>query len=128
MTTAEALNQLESGFSPVNSTINGLPARVKACNDQLACVTQLDRSVAATLDTFAGRVRGISMPSGQASSDAAALAATASRAAGIFASLGAATSVDQYQSIGNADSNDLQQSLQQIYTDYNNLGTELTNS
>ena len=35
VTTAEAVNQLQSSFSPVNSTINGLPAELKACNDQL---------------------------------------------------------------------------------------------
>jgi hypothetical protein len=51
-----------------------IPAKVKACNGQLACVTRLDRSVAGTLG------------------------------------------------------NDLQQSLEQICTDYNTLGTALTNS
>jgi hypothetical protein len=126
--TAEAVNQLQSDFTPVNATINGIPAKVKACNGQLACVTQLDRSVAGTLTNFAAQVRGIAMPSGQASSDAADLASTTSHAASIFAALGAATSVNQYQSIGNAESNDLQQSLEQIYTDYNALGTALTNS
>jgi hypothetical protein len=126
--TAEAVNQLQSGFTPVNDTINGIPAKVKACNGQLACVTQLDRSVAGTLNTFAAQVRGIAMPFGQASSDAARLASTTSHTAGIFAALGAVTSVSQYQSIGSADSNDLQQSLEQIYTEYNTLGTALTNS
>jgi Domain of unknown function (DUF4389) len=126
--TAEAVNQLQSDFTPVNAAINGIPAKVKACNGQLACVTQLDRSVADTLNNFAAQVRGIAMPSGQASSDAADLASTTSHAASIFAALGAATSVNQYQSIGNAESNDLQQSLEQIYTNYNALGTALTNS
>ncbi len=126
--TAEAVNQLQSDFTPVNAAVNGIPAKVKACNGQLACVTQLDRSVAGTLNTFAAQVRGIAMPSGQASSDAADLASTTSHAASIFAAFGAATSVSQYQSIGNADTNDLQQSLEHIYTDYNTLGTALTNS
>jgi hypothetical protein len=126
--TAEAVNQLQSDFTPVDSTINGIPAKVKACNGQLACVTQLDRSVAGTLNTFAAQVRGIAMPSGQASSDAADLASTTSHTASIFAALGATTSVSQYQTIGSADSNDLQQSLEQIYTEYNTLGTALTNS
>ena len=128
VSTAEAANQLQSDFTPVNAAINGIPAKVKACNGQLACVTQLDRSVAGTLNTFAAQVRGIAMPSGQASSDAADLASTTSHTASIFAALGAATSVSQYQSIGSADSNDLQQSLEQIYTEYNTLGTALTNS
>jgi Domain of unknown function (DUF4389) len=126
--TAEAVNQLQSDFTPVNTAVNGIPAKVKACNGQLACVTQLDRSVAGTLNTFAAQVRGIAMPSGQAISDAADLASATSHTAGIFAALGTATSVSRYQSIGNADSNDLQQSLEQIYTDYNTLGTALTNS
>jgi hypothetical protein len=126
--TAQAVNQLQSDFTPVNAAINGIPAKVRACNGQLACVTQLDRSMAGTLNTFAAQVRGIAMPSGQASSDAADLASTTSHTAGIFAALGAATSVSQYQRIGSADSNDLQQSLDQIYTDYNTLGTALTNS
>jgi hypothetical protein len=126
--TAEAVNQLQNGFTPVNAAVNSIPAKVKACNGQLACVRQLDRSVAGTLNTFAAQVRGIAMPSGQASSDAADLASTTSHTAGIFAALGAAASVSQYQSIGSADSSDLQQSLEQIYTDYNTLGTALTNS
>jgi Domain of unknown function (DUF4389) len=126
--TAETVSQLQSDFTPVDNAINGIPAQVKACNEQLACVTRVDRGVAATLSTFAGQVRGISMPSAQTSSDAAGLISATSRAAGIFASLGAATSARQYQSIGSADSNDLQQSLDQIYTDYNALGTALTNS
>jgi hypothetical protein len=128
VSTAEAVNQLQSDFTPVNAAINGIPATVKACNGQLACVTQLDRSVSRTLSMFGAQVSGIAMPSGQASSDAADLVSTTSHAAGIFAALGAATSVSQYQSIGNADTNDLQQSLEQIYTDYNTLGTALANS
>jgi hypothetical protein len=126
--TAETVSQLQSDFTPVDSTINGIAARVNACHGQLACVTRLDRGVAATLNTFTGQVSGISMPSAQASSDATELASATSRAAGIFAALGAATSASQYQRIGNADSGDLQQSLDQIYADYNTLGTALTNS
>jgi hypothetical protein len=128
VTSAEAANQVQTAFAPVNTAINNYPAKVKACNGSLSCVTSLDRSMADTLNTFAGQVRGIAMPSAETSTTAATLASSASDAASIFASLGAATSASQYQSIGNAQEANLRQSLSQMYTAYNDLGNQLTGS
>jgi hypothetical protein len=84
--------------------------------------------MAATLSTFAGQVRGTAMPSAQTSTTAASLASSASDAAGIFASLGAATTASQYESIGNAQEANLRQALDQMYSYYNDLGNQLTGS
>ena len=60
---ANAANQVEADAIPVTNAVNNYAAGVKACNGQLACVTKLDRQVAATFDTFAGQLRTIPMPS-----------------------------------------------------------------
>src|ERR1700688_1057118 len=49
---ANATNQANT--TPVTDAVNNYAANVKACKGQLACVTQLDRQVAATFNTFAG--------------------------------------------------------------------------
>jgi hypothetical protein len=89
---------------------------------QFDCVTRLDRSVAATLDTFAGQLRAIPMPS-QATAANAALVAAVSDTASIFARLGAATTPQQY--ISEAQSSGAQQSVDRINQAYTNLGTAL---
>jgi hypothetical protein len=114
---------VQTDVVPVNEVLNNFPANTTACRGNLSCVTSLDRRVAATLNTFAGQLRGIPMPSGQASSANAALVASVSNTASIFARLGAATTVDQYQSI--VQSSGLQQSVDQMSRDYNNLGNAL---
>jgi Domain of unknown function (DUF4389) len=126
VTAAQASSQLQADTAPVSSAINNYSANVNACNGQLACVTALDRKVSATFGTFAAQVGSIPMPSGQASSEAEALAASASHVASIFASLGAATSVSQYQDIAN--SSGVQQAVDQVNQDYVKLGDTLTNS
>jgi hypothetical protein len=107
----------------VTNAINNYSANTTACKGQLSCVAGLDRRVAATLNTFAGQLRAIAMPSGQATSANAALAASVSDTASIFARLGAATSASQYVSIANSVG--LQQSVNQINQDYTNLGNAL---
>jgi hypothetical protein len=124
VTAAYANSQLQSDINPVRDAINNYSANATACNNSLSCVTALDRRVAATLNTFAGQVQAISMPSGQASSADAALASSASHTASIFARLGAATSADQYISLAN--SSGLHQSLVQLNQDYLNLADVLT--
>ena len=126
VTAAEASSQLHADAAPVSSAINNYSADVNACNGQLACVTALDRKVSGTFSTFATQVRSIPMPSGQASADAAALAASTSQVAGIFASLGAATSAAQYENIANASG--VPQAVSQVNQDYVNLGNVLNNS
>jgi Domain of unknown function (DUF4389) len=120
---ASASGQVQVDSVPVSSAINGYSANATACHGQLSCITGLDRRVAAALDTFAGQLRAIPMPAGQASSADATLASSVSRTASIFARLGAATSASQYVSL--ASSSNLQQSVNQVNQDYTNLGNAL---
>jgi hypothetical protein len=123
---AVASSELQADGAPVTNALNNYASNVKACNGELACVTQQDRQVAGVLNTFAGQVRAIPMPSAQASADAAALASSSSRLASIFASLGAATSATQYEKL--AGSLGVQQTGDQVNQDYVNLGQLLNNS
>ena len=119
---ANATSQVLADASPVTNAVNNYSANVKACKGQLACVTSLDRQVAATFSTFAGQLRSIPMPS-QAVAANAALATAVSDTASIYARLGAATSPSQY--ISEAAASGLGQALNQVNQDYANLGTAL---
>jgi hypothetical protein len=120
---ASASGQVQADSVPVSSAINDYSAGATACHGELSCITSLDRRVATTLDTFAGQLRAIPMPAGQASSADATLAASVSRTASIFARLGAVTSASQYVSL--AGSENLQQSVDPVNQDYTNLGDAL---
>ena len=120
---ANAAYRVQTDVNPVTSAINNYSTNAKACHGALSCVTRLDRQVAGTLNTFAGQLPGIAMPSAQASSADAALAASVRHAASIFARLGAATSASQYVSIAN--SSGLERSVDQINQDFTNLGNTL---
>ena len=122
VSTVNAANQVETDAIPVTNAVNNYSAGVKACNGQLACVTKLDRQVAAAFDTFAGQLRTIPMPS-QATAANRALVSSASTTASIFARLGAATSATQYDNIATAAN--LNQALNQVNQAYTNLGTAL---
>jgi hypothetical protein len=118
-----AATEVTADVNPVRNVLDNYSASLKACNGKLDCVTRLDRQVAATLDTFAGQLRAIPMPS-QATAANAALATAVSNTAGIFARLGAATTASQY--ISEAQASGLQQSVDQLNQAYTNLGTALT--
>jgi uncharacterized protein DUF4389 len=118
-----AATQVTADSTAVRTTLAGYPSAAQACNGKLACVTALDRNLATSLNTFAGQLRAISMPS-KATAANAQLITAVSKTAAIFARLGAATSVSQYNSI--AQSSGLQQAANQIDTAYGNLGTALT--
>ena len=119
---AAAAGQVEADASPVSNAIDNYSANAKACGGNLDCITKLDRQVAATLDTFARQLRTIPMPS-QATAANTALATAVSRAASMYARLGAATSGFQFATIANTV--DLNQALNQVNQDYTNLGTAL---
>jgi hypothetical protein len=118
-----AATRVTADSTAVRTTLASYPSEVQACNGKLACVTALDRNLATSLHTFAGQLRTISMPS-KATAANAQLITAVSKTAAIFAKLGAATSVSQYNSI--AQSSGLQQSADQIDTAYSNLGSALT--
>jgi hypothetical protein len=118
-----AATQVTTDSLAMRTTLASYPSAVQACNGKLTCVTALDRNLATSLNTFAGQLRTISMPS-KATAANAQLIAAVSKTAATFAQLGAATSVSQYNSI--AQSSGLQQSAGQIDAAYSNLGSALT--
>ena len=118
-----AAEQVAADVTPVRDALNNYSTSVQACKGKLACVEGLDRKVSGTLNTFAGQLRGIAMPS-QATAANAALASSVSNTAAIFAKLSTATSGTQYISIANASG--LQNSVNQINQAYDNLGTALS--
>jgi hypothetical protein len=120
---AQASTQVLTDAVPVTAAINNYSTSVTACKGALACVEGLDRQVAAKLRTFAGQLPGIPMPSAQARTADAAMAASASATAAIFARLAAATSPTQYISL--ASKAGLEQSVSQLNRAYTNLGKAL---
>jgi hypothetical protein len=125
-TRANAENRLQADVAPVRNAINNYSANLQACKGKLNCVENLDRSVATTLNTFAGQVRAIPMPTTQARTGAANLASSVSHSASIFARLGAAKNATDYINIAKATQNDLQNSVQQFNEEYLLLGGILT--
>ena len=119
---ANATHQVQANTTPVTDAVNNYAAHVKACKGQLPCVTQLDRQVAATFNTFAGQLRATKMPS-KATAANSALIASVSRAAAVYAQLGKATSANQY--ISEARTAALASALNQVNQDYAKLGTAL---
>ncbi len=118
-----AAEQVAADVAPVRDSLDNYSTSVQACKGKLNCVEALDKKVAGTLNTFAGQLRGIAMPS-QATAANAALASAVSDTASIFAKLGAATSATQY--ISEAQSSGLQQAVNRINQAYDNLGTALS--
>jgi hypothetical protein len=104
----------------VRNVINNYSTSLTACKGSLACVTKLDRDVAATMNTSAARVRAIHMPSAQTRAGAVSLASSLSHSASIFARLGAVTNPAKYGSV--AGSAGLQQSVDQVNNEYLLLG------
>jgi hypothetical protein len=119
---ATAAAQVTAATIPVREALDTYPSELQACNQKLDCLTKLDLSVASTLNSFAGRLRGISMPS-QAAAPNARLITSVSGTAAIFARMGSATSISQYNDI--AQSSGLQQAADRVDTDLGSLGTAL---
>ena len=119
---ATAAAQVTAATIPVREALDTYPSELQACNQKLDCLTKLDLSVAGTLNSFAGRLRGISMPS-QAAAPNARLITSVSGTAAIFARMGSATSISQYNDI--ARSSGLQQAADRVDTDLDSLGTAL---
>ena len=118
-----AAEEVSADVAPVRDTLNDYSASLQACGNKLSCVEALDKKVAVSLNTFAGQLRGIAMPS-QATAANAALISAVSDTAAIFAKLSTATSASQY--ITMAQSSGLQQSIDKINQTYENLGIALS--
>jgi hypothetical protein len=123
VTSAQAARQLQSDLNVLNSALNTYSAQVQNCQTT-SCASGPNTMAAAAFNTFAAQVRAIPMPSGQASADAANLAASAAHTASIFSALAAATTTTQYNSIVASR----QAALNQVQQDYTTLINELTGS
>jgi Domain of unknown function (DUF4389) len=115
-----AENRLQADIAPVHNVINNYSTNLTACKGALACVESLDQKVAASLNTFAAKLRTIPMPSAAARTGATHLAATATSTANLFSKLGAATSPTQY--IKMAKAANLNQSVEELNQEYLLLG------
>ena len=123
ITSAEANQQLQADVSTVNSALANYRAQVKNCNT-ISCASGPNSTVAAAIDTFAEQVRTISMPTPQASADAANLASAASHLASLYSGLAAATTNNQYNTIAS----EVQSATNQVDQDLTNLTKVLTGS
>ena len=117
-----SLARIEHANSVVGTTLSSFPSSVAACNQQLTCVTQLDRGAGQALEGFASSVRAAGV-SGSAAADASTLASDANIAGRDLLQIGSATSAAQYQSI--AAGSNLQQDLQRVGIDYLKLTKDL---
>lgn len=115
-----AENQLQADITPVRNTINAYSTNSHNCKGKLSCVQSLDRQVAAVLNTFAGKVRTIEMPTTQSGTGAKNLASDASKMAALFIKLAGATSPTEYINMANA--NNLNQAVQNFNDEYLLLG------
>lgn len=126
VTSQNAIRQVEAYNSTLGATLTPFGSQTSACQssqDVLSCVTGLDRKVGQAFDAFASGIQSTPMPSGAASTAASQLAADAARAGKVFQRLGSATTAAQYQSI--VSSSNVEQIVNQVGTDYQNLGTAL---
>jgi hypothetical protein len=118
---AVAANQVQADFAPVNDALTAYASKAQACNQQLSCLTALDRALATNLSTVGSQLRSVSMPAG-ASSAASSLEFAATKASQTFSALAAATTATDY----NNGVPGMQQALNVLITTYNNLGSALT--
>jgi len=122
VTAAEARVQLRSDLAPLNSTLDTYRAQVKNCQT-VTCAKGPNTTVANAFSTFANQVRAISMPTGQASTDAANLATAAAHEGSLYRALAAATTDSQYQSIASGIGAAHDQTQRDYTTLTNDLGT-----
>jgi hypothetical protein len=124
VTSTQAASQLQSDLNRLNRALITDSARMQSCHTT-SCASGPNTTAAAAFNTFGAQVRAIPMPSGQASADAANLAASASHTASVFSALAAATTTTQYNSIV---ASRRQSALNQVQQDYTTLINELTGS
>ena len=121
VSSAVSLASIQRANNVLGTTLSSFPSSVAACNQQLTCVTQLDRGAGQALEVFASSVRATGVP-GSAATDANTLANDSDIAGRDLVQLGSATSVAQYQSIVGSN---LQQDLGQVTVAYVKLTQDL---
>jgi hypothetical protein len=123
---AVALDGLHTAVAPLNQALSDDSTKVRACGQNLSCVTKVDASLASSYSTFASAVSSISMPSGTATTQASSLVTDANTLTTIYTQLGHATSASQYSGIVN--SSGVQGHFHALSTDYDKLQATLSGS
>ena len=116
-----ASSQLTSAYNTLAVDEHSFVVATQSClssSDTLTCVETADNTVADELSSFADSVANISFPA-SASSQAAALVATARTAVSDMRQVASAPDAATYQQL--ATSSGLQQSLSRVDTDYSAL-------
>lgn len=119
LTRAQALSQTRADTQPLYAVLTSYSTKIQACGQQFACVTALNRTTGAAFSTYASKISGLAMPDGTTRSDAAAVASTANKLAGIFDRLGAATTPAQYEHVTTAAA--INQDISSLGQQYDNL-------
>jgi hypothetical protein len=119
---AMADNTVTNAYNKLGSVLSGFQAKTENCQQNLACVTDLDGQVASAFATFGQTLAGADIPS-NFSADAAALTSDNQKVQGDFGQLAAAKSASQYTSI--ASTLGLQADLTAWQVAFNKLHNEL---
>jgi Domain of unknown function (DUF4389) len=115
---AGALNQVQVAHSALGTTMNGLQAKVAACQSNLPCVATQEGQAGRAFSTFQSAVRSTAMP-GSATTASSQLQRDTGKIAQAFHQLSTATSPAQYQQI--LLRTGLQQLLSSFDADYQQL-------
>jgi Domain of unknown function (DUF4389) len=115
-------NSVTNAYNKLGSVLSGFQAKTENCQQNLACVTDLDGQVASAFATFGQTLAGADIPS-DFSADAAALTSDNQKVQGDFGQLAAAKSASQYTGI--ASTLGLQADLTAWQGAFNKLHNEL---
>jgi Domain of unknown function (DUF4389) len=111
--------QVQSAHSALGRAVSSFQRKVAACQQNITCVTNQDRTVASAFGTFADSVRNTSMPSGAASAAQHQLLSDASQVQADLTRLSHATSAASYEQI--LSSTNLQGAVSRFDSDYQRL-------
>jgi hypothetical protein len=118
-------NAVTNAYSKLGSVLTGFQAKTQNCQQNLACVTDLDSQVASAFGSFGQSLANADVPS-DFSADVAALTTDNRKVQGDFSQLAATTSASQYTSV--ASSLGLQADLSAWQGAFNKLHAELHKS
>ena len=115
-------NAVTDAYNKLASVLTGFQAKTQNCQQNLACVTDLDSQVASAFSSFGQSLANADVPSGF-SADVAALTRDNTKVQGDFGQLAATKSASQYTSV--ASSLGLQPDLAAWQGAFNKLHAEL---
>ena len=98
ITNSQAASTIQTDFAPVNNALAAYQSNFQNCNDQLSCITALDRSLGAKITMFAGQLSSVQASGSRATQAVSNLEAAATNAAAALNVDGSATTAAQYNS------------------------------